>query len=333
MNKPILAVGTATTLAVSILVGCKAPVGTAPVASGAAEVSVDKAQAKSAVDASAIFTALPKVEKSEASDGMAHVRVGINIKDESVGPRFRIQALPGTWTEAQVTLFSSTANTTYNPAIHSVTIPFASFSGSPLGATASFPPLRPATDYTARAFLKNTAGAISTLRLAGSQVNTALTLNAGANTVLFNISVNGNEATYNVATGSSTNNNVVTGNTITKDDTVTLNTGIVANQPGVDRVDIKISGAAYGNPGTPVLIKRFTNAMAASWNTYVWDTSAANTADTANYNPATLAGGTGVTTAAGQLDVEAYNSNNDLVGKASFAISVHGRPTVTVQVQ
>jgi hypothetical protein len=123
------------------------------------------------------------------------------------------------------------------------------------------------------------------------------------------------------------------GPTLTKDDAFALNTGIAANQPGVDKVELFISGAAYGNPGSPVLIKRFTNASAATWNTYTWDTSVANIADGANYSPSSFVGGAGQSKLAGQIDVKAYDRYGVVIGTGSFNINVQGRPTTTIRIQ
>jgi hypothetical protein len=120
---------------------------------------------------------------------------------------------------------------------------------------------------------------------------------------------------------------------ITKDDALVFNTGIAASQAGVDKVELFISGVAYSSPGSPVLIKRFTNASAASWNQYTWDTSIANTADGANYSPSLLVGGAGTTATTGQVDVKAYDRYGAVIGTGSFAINVLGRPETTVRIQ
>jgi hypothetical protein len=277
--------------------------------------------------APAVFEAQPRVERTVSADGLAHVDATVTIVDATPTPRFELLALPGTWTTSIVTLLSPTANGAFVAAKNSVTIPFASytFAAGAYTATASFQPLRPATDYTGQVFLQNSSG---TLRLAGSASGT-FTLQAGASPVNFTVTVNGNEGTYSVA--SSSNNNVVTGNSVVKGDTVVLNTGIAANQPAVSYVDVLLSGAAYGSPGSPVNIARLNTP--GSWNQFTWNTAVDNTTAPSNYVAATLAGGTGTSTTAGTLDFQAYDVNAQLVGKASLTLAVFGTPTVNVKVQ
>ncbi|MDB5099428.1 MAG: hypothetical protein JWM80_3849 [Cyanobacteria bacterium RYN_339] len=277
--------------------------------------------------AAPIFESQPSIARVIPADGLAHVETKVNIIDNSPTHTYGLLALPGTWTSSLVTLLSPTANGAYNAAKNSVTLGFGAY-GCVAGvctATAIFPPLRPAADYAGQVFLQNTSG---TLRLAGSSSGT-YTLNAGANTLTWTVNPNANEATFNVA--SSSNNNVVTGNSVVKGDTVVLNTGIAANQPAVSYVDVLISGVAYGSPVIPVNIARL--ATAASWNQFTWNTANDNLVLPSNYVAATFTGGAGTATTAGTLDFQAYDVYNQLVGKASLTLAVFGTPAVTVKVQ
>lgn len=164
--------------------------------------------------------------------------------------------------------------------------------------TFSFPPLRPANDYVARVFLQNEDG---TLRLAGSGVTNPINLIAGNNTVDVEISRNTQEADFGLVGGNTS---------FTKGATVTVVTGVAVNMPGVDHLEIKLSGDAYGNPSTPVLLAKLTDV--GNWGTYEWNTGA----DGTSYTAATLAAG------AGTISIEAYDANEQLVGKSSFDITV-----------
>ena len=313
-------------VAVSGAVGCQAP----------SRVAVNALQLLPVPGGDAVVgvAGKPSVLRTIPADGMAHVKANLTIRDVTpMRHTWQLLALPATWTTSVVTLHSPTANLAFAQAKNSLTIPFASYTsvaGPAYTATASFPAMRPAADYQGQVFLQNLAGTIATTRLAGSQTGT-YTLNAGANTLTFTITVNGNEATYSVA--SSTANNAVTGNGFVAGDTVVLNTGFAANQPGVASVDVLLSGAAYGSPGAPVNIARLTTA--ASWNSYSWNSGANNAVAPANYTAATLSAnaGTGTTAAAGQLDFQANDANGLLVGKSSMAIGVFGTPTITIKVQ
>jgi hypothetical protein len=334
MRHITIAAGTAALVAASMSLGCKMPTDAATAALPGSAVELAPAMVRTQGDAK-IFSGAPKITKTEETvpdDGMSHVKVKLNVIDDEpvAAPKFSIKALPGAWSDAVITLFSATASTGFANATHRVTLPFGSFSGSPLQAAATFPPLRPAGDYTARAFLRNDVGGTLSPRLAGSLQLTGQALNAGANTLTFNISVNGAEATYAVNAGSSTNLNVVTGNNIVAGDTVTLATGIAANQPGIDHIDVRISGAAYSS--STALLARLSTP--ASWNSFTWNTTNTPGAP-ATFVPATLVGGTGTSTEVGTIDIEAYHANDSTtpIATSSFDINVFGRPTVTVQVQ
>jgi hypothetical protein len=322
-------------LAASLSLGCKVAAGTQtlPTANG---IEMAPAMAKLAGNTN-VFTSQPRIVSTssmEANDGMSHVQVRVNIEDQGQAlpiPRFRIQALPAAWSDALVTLYSATASTAYSNSIHRVIIPEINFTGSPLGATATFPPLRPATDYTARVFLRNDVGAtLVNPRLAGSASQTGVTLNAGSQNLLFNVSVNGQESSYSVTAGSSVNNNVVTGGNIVKGDTVSLSTGIANNQAGIDHVDLVLSGAAYG--GSNCILGRITTA--GSFSTFSWNSNS-NAGAPGTFLAASLVGGTNQATVAGTIDVLAYHVNDSVnaVATASIPVNIFGRPAVTVQVQ
>lgn len=285
------------------------------------------------VDTPSVFGSAPRITNVIGGDEMALVDVTLTVEDQTPSPKFGLLALPGAWNEAKVNLFSSTANTGVNPAAQSITLLETAFSAPVLGvrsASASFPPLRPAADYKATVFLNNTAGTISTARLAGSDARTGYTLDAGANNLLFTVVVNADEITYRVTPGSSTNSNVVSDNTIVVGDQITLDTGLAASQPGIDHLDIKIAaGAAY--PGGALVARLNSPAL---WYQFVWNTSS-NSVGPANYLAASLIGGDLATPKVAQLDFEAYAdaAGTVLAGKASKSITVYGKPTVTVQVQ
>lgn len=278
----------------------------------------------------AAFAARAGVISSVSKNGGASVLMDLRVL-ESAGPALRLLALPTNWTEAVVKLFSPTASTAFDESLHSKTVVASGFTQNgtdpSYSTTLTFGALKPASDYQVQVFLKNTAGTIETKRLAASSSQSAVALAAGPNAVTVDITLNGSEATYEVASSAT---NATTGGYITKGDTVTLATGIANNQPGVSYVLFKLSGAAYGTPADPVTIGKLTDATAFA--TFTWDTSADNTADGASYTAASLVGGADAATVSGQVDVEAYNANDLLVGKASFPISVFGAANVSVKV-
>ena len=204
--------------------------------------------------------------------------------------------------------------------------------------TVPFPPLRPANNYTAQVFLKRADG--SNLTLSGSQTR-SINLVSGVNNLLFNVDLNGNEATFSAANNDTTINQT-TANTLVKGDALTLATGLDANQPGVAKVVTQLSGAAYNNNGTGCVLG--VSTAAASWNSLAWN-SATNGSDTFTppagvLIPAYEASKLMLGVATGTIDptpatvtVNAYDVYNQLVGSASFTIQVYGVPEVQLQLQ
>ena len=321
------------------LAGCQAagvPNGSLAVSRGAAPAVAGNAS---------VPTASARVVKdAPPNDGMAHATVVLNVYDDRpLAQAFRLLAIPGTWTPASngAKLVINDTNVLTGP----LAVNIASFTGaaSPYSAVVNLPALRPDNAYTSQIYLQDTAGAIATTRLAGSITQTGQTLQAGANTWTYTITVNANEATYDVASSSS--NNVVTGNNIVAGDKVFLDTGIMASQPGVAAVNAYLTGTAAPGPTcyTPSATRVFLGqtTTAGSFNTFQWDTTASPALPGAPY---TVAGGafvagsfagpaSGTTTNSGQIDFEAVDVNNNLVGKSSFALAVFGKPSLTVQVQ
>jgi hypothetical protein len=119
----------------------------------------------------------------------------------------------------------------------------------------------------------------------------------------------------------------VTRNIITKDDTLTIETGLAPNQPGVDRVEVSISGAAYSGPKT--LVKRFTSSDSATWNSFSFNTANAQEA----YLPGNLSGGAGTNSLAATLFVEAYDRYNVKIGESQIPAVVYGKPNIIVRIQ
>jgi hypothetical protein len=321
MTKQVSLVSGAALLAAALLAGCQGAQ-----LLGARGVELIP-RADSTVEP--VFAQAPSILRTVSKDGMAHLRSTVTIKDDRpLGHAFALLGLPATWTTSIISLSSAIAN----PTGLRVTIPFAQYTsvaGPAFTSTITFPPLRPAADWAENAVLQNSAGTIPTTRLSGSAVGSTTGLVAGANTLNFTINVNGSEANYSVA--SSTNNNVVTGNSIVAGDTVTLNTGIANNQTNVSYIDVFISGAAYGSPGAPVNIARLNTA--ASFSTFSFNTAVNNTTAPANFIATTLVGGAGTATLGGLLDFQAYDAAGNLMGKASMNIVVFGLPAITVKVQ
>ncbi|MDB5096753.1 MAG: hypothetical protein JWM80_1174 [Cyanobacteria bacterium RYN_339] len=324
-----LVLRTAVLLAAGLSVGCKLGVvpGEAVAQTG---LAVTPAQARAA-NATAFGT--PKitgVNSGDPGDGMSHVQVRLTIAQPPAIPKFHLEALPGAWTDALVTLFSATANTGYVSATHSQVIPQGFFFGLPLTGAANFPPLRPANDYVARCFLRNDVGATIPLRLAASQQQTAVTLDAGANTINFTLSLNANESSYSIVAASSSFKNVVSDGYIVKSDQIDFNTGIQANAPGVDHVDAVINGAAYG--GGSAILGRITNP--ANFASFTWNSNV-NAVAPGTYLSATLVGGNLALPKTGNIEFRAYHildGVND-VGKAVIPINIYTKPTVSVSVQ
>jgi hypothetical protein len=227
------------------------------------------------------FHVAPSVISDIAPGGQARVNATVNIHDGSFSP-FRLLGLPGSWSGVIVTLVSPTVNGGFQAGTNSLSIAKALFSGVPLTATAPFPPMRPSTDYKTAVYLEDTASGPTLL--SASAASSAITINAGPNTLVYNVTVNGQEGTYSCIR--SINNNVVADNYITKGDEIILSTGIATSQPGVNDVYVRLSGPCY-NPGSPVLLKHFTIADINNWNTLDWNTPVA----TGSYVPANLIGG------------------------------------------
>jgi hypothetical protein len=238
--------------------------------------------------------------------------------------------LPGAWTDALVTLFSSTANTGYVNTTHSVTIPQGLFAGVPLTAGAAFPPLRPANDYVARCFLRNDAGATVPLRLAASKQLAGVTLDAGANTINFTLTINASESSYNIVAASSAFKNVVSDGYIVSGDQIDFNTGMDAAAPGVDHVDAVLTGAAYG--GGTAILGRIQSPT--PFNTFHWDSSL-DAAAPGNYLAASLVGGNLATPKAGNIEFRAYHALDavNAIGKVVLPVNIYGQPSVMVTVQ
>jgi hypothetical protein len=304
-----------------------------------------------------VFFGAPTITGVTAADGLGRLNFKLHVKGakpvDPIAARYGILALSNgaggaavdanangsvmdeaVFTEAVVTLYSSTANGTFDPTKHSRTLAKAAFSVAPDGAgyytaAGGFGALRPATDYVAGIYLRNNAGAIATKRLGASAANGTVTIQAGAsNNVDFTCTVNGKEATYNLSS-SNYGNNVSDGGVV-KGDTVTFNTGIANSQPGVDHVDVQISGAAYG--GASAIVKRITTP--ASFSSFSWNTGADSAGAGETYLTASLsAPATGTAGTAGQVDIIAYDVNGVEVGRAAFAVTVFGTPTTTIRVK
>lgn len=308
-------------LAVAAVAGCK----TAPMP--LADSSLATVSAVQAAPSAALALA-SGVERSVSPDGMANMLVSMNVRQQpALG--FKIQqagTLPTAWSQAAISLFSPTVSATYSADLHRRTMIKSAFTDNGNGTftgTFTFPPLRPAADYQARVFVGNTQAGAD--RLAGSMVQDNLTLVAGTNPLSFDVVVNDQEGSFQ-AQVSATSANKIDGSNITKDDLVSLKTGLAKNQPGVARLDVKLTGACYGNGTDVVLLKSFATADAASWDAFTWNTDA----DQADFLKAQFKGGTGVNAAGGKLIFEAYNALNELVGKSEVAIHVFGRPVIDV---
>jgi hypothetical protein len=276
----------------------------------------------------AALTLASGIERAVSPDGMAHMLVTMNVRQRpALG--FKIQqvaTLPTTWTRAVVSLFSPTVSATFDAAKHSRTLDKATFTANVDGTYTgrfTFPPLRPAEDYEARVFVGNTPDGAAE-RLAGSMVDT-VKLVAGSNPLAFDVVVNDQEGGFQ-AQVTAASANAIDGSNFTEDDLVTVKTGLANNQPGVARLDVKLTGACYGDGTTTVLVKSFALADAAAWDTFEWDTGA----DANTFVADQLKGGTGVDALAGTLIFEAYDANDVRVGQSELAIHVFGRPIIDV---
>jgi hypothetical protein len=309
--------------------------------------------------AGGVFAAAPRIAKAvHKDDGMAHTTVHITIEDGNPVKPWQLLNVAGTWTGAVVSLADSAVLTS---AWTSPSIPRASFTGpftdpvtgftTALKSSITLPPLRPDPGYTAGIVLQdNTAGTglqLTTTRLAGSKSN-AVALKSGNNDLSFVVQANTNDFIYDVQAGSSTNNNIISSNSIVPGDTVTLDTGMLnaATWSGVSKLNVYMWGTTC-YPGTTATNRVFLQQLGtpSSWATFVWNTAAAgpalptgtfavNPATNVVFAPATFVGPVGVTTStAGQIDVEAVDANNTVVGKASFTINVFGTPTGTLYIE
>ncbi|MDB5097762.1 MAG: putative cell wall binding repeat-containing protein [Cyanobacteria bacterium RYN_339] len=160
-----------------------------------------------------------------------------------------------------------------------------------------FLPVRPATDYTARAFLQQGTA------LLGSAESSGVTLNGGVNnTVPLTITPNGQAATFGVLGGS----------TVSKVATVPLRTGIQDSLPGVDAVDISIKGNAY-----PSGAKLAHLTVPGTWSKFDWSPNADNLVAPCDYKASALA-----TNASAQLTFEALTNHGEVVGRTTYAVTV-----------
>lgn len=287
------------------------------------------------LQASTLFAAQPGVTSSLPRDGMARLQASLRVKQVPKLGFSVLAAAPeltlSTFTKAAMTLYSGTAFTAYNAKTHTSEVEFGNFNdNSDASKTAifKFPPLMPADDYEASLFLKNKvrlADKSFTERLAGSHKQSPIKLRTGDNKLDFEVTVNGEELSY-ALTSSETGNQIDDSN-ITKDDVVTLATGIQAEQPGVAAVKIYLLGACYGTGKTPVLVANLTDPT--TWNTYRWETAVA----TEGFVPTDFHGGEDFDALSGQLIVQAVNARAEVVGTARFEIGVLGRPKVNVTVR
>jgi hypothetical protein len=302
-----------------------------------------------------VFMGAPSIAKVTPKSGLGNLQFKLKVKgaepvdiDPAAG-RYGLLALPdgaggpagnmaaSVFTEAVVQLYSATASGTFDPTKHMKTLAKAAFTVAAdidgyYTATGTFGALRPAADYASAIFLRNNAGAVLAKRLGASSANTGVSIQAGSNNVDFTCTVNGNEASYNLST--STNGNKVSDGGVVKGDTVTFNTGMANNQPGVARLEVQISGAAvysFGGSNTAVIknITDPTQFASFSWNT---GATSAGAGETYNLN-GLLAPATGVAGNVGQIDIVAYNANSQEVGRAAFTLTVFGQPTTTIRVQ
>jgi hypothetical protein len=307
--------------AVVVIAGCK----TAPMP--LADSSLATVSAIQAAPAAAL-TLASSLERAVSQDGMAHMLVSMNVRQQpALG--FKVQqaaTLPTAWSQAAVSLFSPSVSAAYDVNLHSRTLIKTAFTDNGNGTFTgrfTFPPLRPAADYQARVFVGDAQAGAD--RLAGSMVQDNVALVAGTNPLSFDVVVNDQQNSFQ-AQVSATSANKIDGSNITKDDLVSLKTGLAKNQPGVTRLDVKLTGACYGNGTDVVLLKSFAAADAASWDAFTWNTDA----DQADFLKAQFKGGTDVNAADGKLIFEAYNERNELVGKSELAIHVFGRPVIDV---
>jgi hypothetical protein len=298
-----------------------------------------------------VFMGPPSIAKITPKSGLGNLAFKLKIKGaEPVDPvagRYGVLALPdgagGTaanmtasvFTEAVVQLYSATASGTFDSTKHMKTLLKAAFTTAVdvngyYTATGTFGALRPAADYASAIFLRNNAGTVPAKRLGASSANTGVTIAAGSNNVDFTCTVNGQEATYNFST--STFGNKVSDGGVVKGDSVTFNTGMANNQPGVARLEVQLSGAAAYTGGGPAVIKNITTP--ASFSSFTWNTAANSVGAGETYLAASLlAPATGVTGNAGQIDIVAFNANSQEIGRAAFTITVFGTPTTTIRVQ
>lgn len=317
------AVHSSLVLALAVLAGCKGAPVQIPDSSLA---TVTPLQA-----AAGVLSLAPGVAGSVSRDGLANVFVSMTVRE---APRMGftvlapVPGMPDAWNIAWVSLHSPSVNSAYNPDLHRRSLAkgvggMVDNGDGTFTGRFSFPPLRPSMDYQARVFVGNNTET-DTTRLAGSMVQDNVGLKAGLNQLSFDVLVNSQEGAYQVMLSQS-GNIVGAENNITKDDVVTLKTGLMAKQPGIKHLDIKVAGAAYGN-AAPTLVKSFDASASAVWDTFEWATDTAQGA----YLPANLVGGTNFDYNTGALIVEAYNEREEQVGSAVMDIRVFGRPDVEV---
>jgi len=319
-------------LAITQLAGCKAPM--SPDAAMANGLSLSAAKA-STLAPTKLFKSSPKIVRTssmDANDGMAHLNVNINVlqkaEDKVGAPHFSLKDISMAWDTAFFTLYSSTASTGFNKPTHTFSLDsLLDFDGgSPVDTSTTpitLPPLRPATDYTARCFLQDGG------KVAASNEQTGVTLDAGAQILTFTLDPNSNETHAQLTNGSSTNFNRVhdvTGDHVVKGDTIDFASGMDASQEGVNHVDVIISGPGYSNSTAKIATLTPPNLNAFTWNTGV---------ATGTYAPASLSGGAGQLTNNATLTFKAYHADDAVneVGSEAITVKVHGKPSITVKLQ
>lgn len=332
--KKLIRIGLSAMVPLVLIAGCKAAV--APMPNG----SLAEITALGSLAGGKVLSSAPR-------DGMANVRVKLRVKEGPV-PGFQVLAMPKEWEAAVVSLHSKTANGAFDADFHSRLVEAGDFSriesadDTEHHATVQFPPLRPSSDYEARVYLKNIANEDTPLQLAGSQVLDGIPLKPGPNELVFDVAVNRDQYGFRLA--SSEAGNSVEDNAVTVGDVVTLATGMEADQPGVERVEIYLSGDCYDGGEGPTLIGRLD--AAGSWDTFTWDTTQAledvtpTEVGAALFAPTSLMGVVPESTdidqfpyAPGQITVVAYNDHDERVGIVKFDLRVYAKPSVTIRLQ
>jgi hypothetical protein len=258
----------------------------------------------------------PSGTSSAQQDGAFSIlaRTGIWVTSANGGLFYRLAPTAGATALPNFTsAFLEAQSASVLPSPATVTVLPATFDSTGLCATSLTSSLMPASDLNAYAFLTDGQG-----RLLGSGLTPSTTVKIGANIVLVPITANGAQAQL---IGNDSNVNVSDG-TVLPNINLDFTTGYQDAQPGVDHVDLTITGPAYGNGTESALISSF---KAPSLSNFTWKPQVS----TPTYDSTKLANPS--SPAPFTLSMKAVDPFGHVVGTNQLNLHIIANATVTFQ--